>query len=401
MSEPYLVFGAPDIREEDIQEVVATLRSGWVGTGPKVARLEDMFREHTGAAHAVAISSCTAALHLSLIVAGLDPGDEVITTPLTFAATANAILHAGGRPVFQDVDRKTQNLDPRLVRSFLEEECFPDPDTGVPVNRTTQRRVRALVPVHMCGRPCEMEELIAIASEHRLLLVEDAAHALGAYYRGKPIGSFGDLTCFSLYVTKNVTTVEGGMVTTDDPELAARLKMYALHGLSADAWARYSDKGFSHYEVEVPGFKYNLTDLQASLGLHQFDRLEEIQSRRRTVWEQYDEAFADLPVHTPAAPAEDTRHAYHLYTLMVDPLECGTDRDSFQRRLHEMGIGTGVHYRAVHVHAYYRRTMKHSRGTFPEAEWITDRTVSIPLASNLDDHDVERVIAAVTQALGA
>jgi dTDP-4-amino-4,6-dideoxygalactose transaminase len=400
-SDPYLVFGAPDIREEDIQEVVATLRSGWVGTGPKVARLEDMFREYTGATHAVAVSSCTAALHLSLIVAGLDPGDEVITTPLTFAATANAILHAGGRPVFQDVDRRTQNLDPRLVRRFLEEDCLPDPETGIPVNRATKRRVRALVPVHMCGRPCEMEELIAIAREHRLFLVEDAAHALGAHYRGKPIGSIGDLSCFSLYVTKNVTTVEGGMVTTDDPEVAARLKTYALHGLSADAWARYSDQGFKHYEVEVPGFKYNLTDLQASLGLHQFDRLEEIQNRRRTLWERYDEAFANLPVHTPPPPAEDTRHAYHLYTLMVDPQESGVDRDTFQRRLHEKGIGSGVHYRALHVHSYYQKTMNHPPGSFPEAEWITDRTVSIPLGSNLADQDVERVITAVTEALGS
>ncbi len=401
MSEPYLVFGAPDIREEDVQEVLATLRSGWVGTGPRVARLEELFREHTGAPHAVAVASCTAALHLSLIVTGLDPGDEVITTPMTFAATANAILHAGGWPVFLDVDRRTQNLDPRLVRDFLERECSPDPRTGVPVHRSSGRHVRALLPVHLCGRPCEMGELASLAREFGLVLVEDAAHALGASYRGTPIGSIGDLTCFSLYVTKNVTTVEGGMITTADPDLAARLKMYALHGLSADAWARYSDRGFKHYEVEVPGFKYNLTDFQASLGLHQFDRFGEIQDRRKAIWEEYDRAFSGLPVHTPAPPADDTRHAYHLYTLMVDSGECGVDRDTFQQRLHERGIGTGVHYRAVHVHAYYRRIMGHPPGSFPEAEWITDRTLSIPLGSNLTDGAVARVIAAVHEALGA
>ena len=401
MNDRYLVFGAPDVREEDIEEVVATLRSGWIGTGPRVARFEEMFREYVGSRHAVAVNSCTAALHLSLLVAGVQAGDEVITSPMTFAATANAIVHAGGHPRFLDVRRETQNIDPDAVRRFLEEECTRDAATGTLLNRSTRRRVRALLPVHMCGRPCEMDELVTLASEYGLVLLEDAAHAVGAQHRGRPVGSIGDMTAFSFYVTKNVTTVEGGMVTTDDADLAARLKVLALHGMSADAWKRYSDEGFKHYEVVVPGFKSNLTDLQAALGLHQLARAEEVRRRRAEIWEAYDEAFGDLPVGLPTPEADGTRHARHLYTLMVDEARAGLTRDAFMTRLHAKGIGTGVHYRAVHLHPYYRELLALGEGAYPEAEWISERTVSIPLGSNLSEPDVARVISVVRQTLGA
>ena len=396
----YLIFGKPDLRESDIQEVLETLRSGWIGTGPRVARFEAQFRDYVGTRNAIAVSSCTAALHISLVASGIGPGDEVITTPLTFAATANAVIHAGAMPHFVDVDRQTQNIDPQKLRTFLETECVAERKTGVPLNQRTHRRVRALLPVHLAGRPCEMDALRDIADEYRLVLIEDAAHAVGARWREQSAGAIGDLGCFSFYVTKNVMTGEGGMITTDDDELAARLKIYALHGLSADAWKRFSDQGFKHYEVVVPGFKANMTDLQAALGIHQLARIEEMQTRREEVWARYDEALTDTGLGLPAAPAEGTRHARHLYTVMADAAACGTSRDDLQQKLHERGIGTGVHYRAVHLHEYYRREFGYARGNYPAAEWISDRTLSLPLSSWLTDDDVERVIKAVREILG-
>ncbi len=378
--QPYIVFGSPLIGEEEIAEVCATLRSGWIGTGPRVRRFEELFGQYVGAKHAVAINSCTAALHLSLLVSGVGPGDEVITTPMTFCATANAILHAGARPVFVDVDPETMNLDPAGVAAAV------------------TPRTRALVPVHLAGRPCPMDEIQALADRHGLLVIEDAAHCIEGRYRGRKIGSISPLTCFSFYVTKNMTTGEGGMVTTDDDELAARLKMYALHGMSADAWRRYSDKGFKHYQVVFPGFKYNMTDMQAALGLHQIGRLESQLRRRNEIWQRYDEAFADLPVRIPAPAEPDTVHARHLYTLRVPPNQ-GKRRDHVLQELHERGVGTGVHYTALHLHPYHRETFGFREGMFPHTESIGAATLSLPLSAKLADEEVERVIEAVCEVL--
>lgn len=381
MREDFLIFGRPQIGEEEIAEVVDTLRSGWIGTGPKVGAFEEAFRQYVGAEHAIAVSSCTAALHLSMIVSGVGPGDEVITTPMTFCATANAIIHTGAKPVFVDIDRETMNIDPDLIKAAI------------------TSATKAIIPVHFAGRPCDMEAICAIAEHHGLMVIEDAAHAIESRTPQAKVGSIGDLTCFSFYVTKNVVTAEGGMITTNRADWADRLKMYALHGMNRDAWKRYSDDGFKHYQVEYPGFKYNMTDIQASLGLHQLRKVEVNLRRRVELWTQYDEALADLPLRTPSRPAEGEVHALHLYTVLVDEEWGGIDRDALQQKLHQLNIGTGIHYVAVHLQPYYQQTWGYRRGDFPEAEYISDRTLSLPLGVNMSDGDGEDVVEALGQVL--
>jgi dTDP-4-amino-4,6-dideoxygalactose transaminase len=379
--EKYLVFGSPQLLEPEIEEVIATLRSCWIGTGPRVANFEKAFRAYAGAEHALAVHSCTAALHLGLIVAGIQPGDEVLVPSLTFAASANAVIHAGGRPVLCDVDRETMCLD-------VEDAA----------KRVTPR-TRAILPVHFAGRPCDMEAIRDLANAHGLKIIEDCAHAIETLYHGRHAGTLGDLGAFSFYVTKNVVTGEGGMVTTVNKEWADRIKTLALHGLSADAWKRFSDEGFKQYEVVAPGFKYNMMDLQAALGIHQLRRVEANLVRRQEIWARYDEAFADLPVFLPTPEEEGTRHARHLYTLLLEVERLKADRDEVQLALHKQQIGTGIHYKALHLHRYYRETFGYERGQLPNAEWISDRTLSLPLSPKLTDTDVDDVVFAVTRTL--
>jgi dTDP-4-amino-4,6-dideoxygalactose transaminase len=379
--EKYLIFGSPQLLQPEIDEVVATLRSCWIGTGPRVATFEKAFREYTGAGHAVAVSSCTAALHLAMVAIDLKPGDEVIVPSMTFAATANAVIHAGGRPVLADVDRKTMCLDPDDVR------------------RRITSRTRALIPVHFGGRACDMDALSEIGHRHGLTIIEDCAHAIEMLYRGRHAGTLGDLGAFSFYATKNVVTGEGGMLTTAKAAWAARIKTLALHGLDADAWKRFSDDGFKHYEVTEPGFKYNMTDMQGALGIHQLRRVEENLVRRQDIWARYDDAFADLPVFFPPPEEPGTRHARHLYTLLLDIDRLRVDRDEVQHSLHCQQIGTGIHYRALHLHQYYREAFGYQRGALPNAEWISDRTLSLPLSPKLTDEDVEDVVFAVRRTL--
>jgi dTDP-4-amino-4,6-dideoxygalactose transaminase len=376
--ERYLVFGAPALGEEEIAEVVATLRSGWIGTGPRVARFEEEFARYLGAPCAVAVASCTAALHLSLLASGVGPGDEVITTPMTFCATLNAILHAGARPVLADCDPATGNLDPARAA----ERIGP--------------RTRAIVPVHLAGRPCDSAALAELARRHALRVIADCAHAIEAWDApGRSVARSADLACFSFYATKNLTTAEGGMVVTRDPALAARVKTLALHGMSHDAWKRFSDEGYVHYEVREAGFKYNLTDLQAALGLHQLARIGENLRRREAIWRRYDEAFADLPLELPAPPDPRTRHARHLYQLRVERGRCPLSRDRFLAALHAEGIGAGVHYRSLTEHAFYRERLAVAPGELRCAEDVGRRTFSIPLSAALSDADVADVIEAV------
>ena len=377
----YLVFGAPRIEEPEIAEVVDSLRSGWLGTGPKVARFEQMFREYVGSDYALAVNSCTAGLHLSLLVADLKPGDEVITTPMTFAATVNTILHVGATPVLVDCDRETQLIDPQKIKEAI------------------TPKTRAIVPVHLCGRPCDMDAIGDIARRHDLVVIEDAAHAIETVYKGQKVGNISTLTNFSFYVTKNVVTGEGGMVTTNNPDFADKIKMYGLHGLSRDAWKRFSDDGYKHYQVIYPGFKYNMMDLQAAIGIHQLQRADEWLVRRNEIWQIYNQAFADLPIGLPALDEPDTVHGRHLYTLMVDEARCGISRDAFMNKMHQLNVGTGVHYVAVHLHPYYRETFGYEPSDFPNATWLSERTVSIPLSPKLTNGDVEDVITAVRQAL--
>jgi dTDP-4-amino-4,6-dideoxygalactose transaminase len=379
--ESYLVFGSPQLLEDEIDEVLETLRSAWIGTGPRVARFETAFRDYVGAEHALAVHSCTAALHLAMVALGIEPGEEVIVPAMTFASTANAVIHAGGRPVLADVDRETMCLTPDEVTRRLTE------------------RSRAVIPVHFAGRPCEIEAICSVAREHGLAVIEDCAHAIETLVGGRHAGTFGDFAAFSFYATKNVVTGEGGMVLTPDAERAARIKRLALHGLSADAWKRFSDEGFRHYEVVEPGFKYNMMDLQAALGIHQLARVEANLVKREAFWRRYDEAFADLPVFLPPPPAPGTRHARHLYTLILDVDRLDASRDHVMLELHRQNIGTGVHYRALHLHPYYRETFGYVPGDFPNAEWISERTISLPLSPKLTDDDVEDVIAAVTRSL--
>mgnify|MGYP001185746231 CR=1 FL=1 len=381
MRREYLTFGSPHIGEEEIAEVMETLRSGWIGTGPKVAAFEAAFADYVGVEHAIAVSSCTAALHLSMAVLGLGPGDEVITTPMTFCATAAAIVHAGATPVFADIDRETMNIDPARIEAAI------------------TPRTKAVLPVHFAGRPCQMDAILAIARRHGLAVIEDAAHAIETMTSAGKVGTVGDMTCFSFYATKNVVTAEGGMITTDRSEWADRLKTYALHGLNYDAWKRHSDEDYKHYQVVVPGFKYNMTDIQASLGIHQLRRVEDNLRCRDEIWARYDQAFAEGPLETPRPSVAGEVHARHLYTVLVDPGKVGMDRDELQRRLHEQKIGTGIHYVAVHLQPYYAQTWGFRRGDFPTAECVSDRTLSLPISVNMSDSDVEDVVAAVDRII--
>ncbi|MBG0775609.1 MAG: DegT/DnrJ/EryC1/StrS family aminotransferase [Desulfovibrionaceae bacterium] len=381
MREKFLVFGSPLIGEEEIQEVVDTLRSGWIGTGPRTARFEQEFKDYVGRNRAVAVGSCTAALHLSVLALGLAPGDEVITTPMTFCATVNAILHAGGTPVLADVDPETMNIDPARVA----EKITP--------------RTRAVMPVHFAGRPCDMDALMDLADAHHLDVIEDCAHAIESEYHGKKTGTFGTLGCYSFYVTKNVITGEGGMILTDNEEYADRLKVLALHGMSADAWKRFSDEGYKHYLVTEAGFKYNMTDMQAALGLHQLRRVEQNWLRRTEIWDTYDRELADLPLALPAPDAPDTRHAHHLYTVMVDETRTGISRDDFLQAMNKHKIGTGVHYLAMPEHPYYQQNLGWKPTDTPNATRIGRQTVSLPISAKLTDQDVADVIDAVRDVL--
>jgi len=379
--EKYLVYGAPRIEEPEINEVVDSMRSGWLGTGPKVAQFQENFAEYVGSDYAVALNSCTAGLHLAMLVASLNPGDEVITTPMTFCATVNTIIHAGATPILVDCDRDTMLIDPQRI----EDAITP--------------RTRAIVPVHMAGRPCNMDAITDIAQRHNLIVIEDAAHAIETVYKGKKVGSISRLTCFSFYVTKNIITGEGGMVTTNNPDFADKIKMYGLHGMSRDAWKRFSDDGYKHYQVVFPGFKYNMMDIQAAIGIHQLERVETGLQRRNEIWQVYNNAFAHLPVGLPAPDEPDTVHARHLYTIMIDEEKCGISRDAFINALHQMNIGTGVHYLGVHLHPYYVDRFGFKPEDYPNATWISERTVSLPLSPSLTNEDVEDVIGAVTKIL--
>lgn len=373
----FLVFGSPAVEEAEIDEVVASLRSGWLGTGPKVARFEGDFRHYKGAPHAVAVNSCTAALHLSLIASGVGPGDEVITTPMTFCATVNAIIHAGATPVLADVDPLTMNIDPAEVE------------------RRLTPRTKAILPVHFAGRACNMDALGAIAERHRLKIIEDCAHAIETEYHGRKTGTFGDFGCFSFYVTKNIITGEGGMVLCKREEDAARVKVLGLHGMSKDAWKRFSDSGYKHYQVVECGFKYNMMDLQAAIGIHQLKRIEPYWRRRCEIWKRYSEAFADLPIGLPAAEEPETRHARHLYTILVDEARTGIGRDAFLDAMTALKIGVGVHYLSIPEHPYYQKAFGWRPEGYPHAMRIGRQTVSLPLSPKLTDQDVGDVIEAV------
>jgi len=372
---------APCLGDEEFDEVLDTLRSGWLTMGPKTRRFEEAFARYVGAKHAIAVSSCTAGLHLALVAGGIGPGDEVITTPLTFCSTANVIVHQGATPVLADVNPDTMNIDRREIERLI------------------TPRTRALIPVHLAGQPCEMEEMEALAKEHGLLLIEDAAHATGAEYRGRKIGTFGDVTVFSFYATKNLTTGEGGMICTEDDDLAEKTRILRLHGISQDAWKRYSDKGSWYYEVQLPGYKYNMTDIQASLGLHQLARQEEFLRVRERYARVYTEAFADLPEIRAPFVKDHVRHAWHLYIVQLNLERLTIDRGQFIEALRGENVGTSVHFIPLHLHPFYQQEYGFKEGDYPVAEAAYEGIVSLPLYPRMTEEDVDDVVRAVKKVI--
>jgi dTDP-4-amino-4,6-dideoxygalactose transaminase len=372
----FLPFSPPDISEAEISAVVDTLRSGWLTTGPKTRQFEREFADYLGAPGALAVNSCTAALHLALLALDIGPGDEVITTPMTFSSTAHVIEHVGARLVLVDVVPDTLNLDPVRVEAAL------TPAT------------RALLPVHYAGQPVEMKPLLELAKAHDLSIVEDAAHALPASYQGQMIGTIGNLTAFSFYATKNLTTGEGGMLT-GDPALVERARTLSLHGMSRDAWKRYGQDGSWYYEVVAEGYKYNMTDIQAALGLVQLERLDVLQERRRAVVARYDAAFDRVEALQPPAVRRDVEPAWHLYVLRLHLDRLTIDRAGFIEQLAARNIGASVHFIPLHLHSFYRNKYNWAPDDFPVTYEEYQRLLSLPLNTTLTDDDVDDVIAAV------
>jgi dTDP-4-amino-4,6-dideoxygalactose transaminase len=372
---PRVGFAPPAIGRAEVAEVVATLESGWLSTGPRVHQFERAFAEYTGAAHAVAVNSGTAALHLSLLAAGVGSGDEVVTTPLTFCATANVIVHVGATPRFADIDPVTWNLSPAAAAEAV------------------TARTRAMIPVHYAGRPVDSAAFRQLAERRGAVLIEDAAHCIEGRSAGARIGVTADLTCFSFYATKNLTTGEGGMLTTAREDWAAFARVASLHGMSRGGWARSMDRS-PHYDVIMPGYKYNMMDLQAAIGLHQLAGIEERLRRREAIWRVYDDGLADLPLTRPVPVSQGDRHARHLYTVLVDP-ESGWTRDALAGALEAEGISTGVHFRALHLQPYYAERFRLRPGMFPVAEMVSERTLSLPLSSAMSNDQVERVVSVI------
>jgi len=383
MSEDFLPFSRPALSRAAIDEVVACLESGWITTGPRVKRFEQDLAAYLGAPHVLALSSATAGLHLVLLALDLQPGDEVITTPLTFAATLNTIVLAGGRPVLVDVDEHTFNIDVAQLAGAI------------------TPRTRAIMPVHFAGLPVDLDPLYALAEQHGLRVIEDAAHAIGTEYKGKRIGSFGDTQVFSFHPNKNMTTGEGGCVTTRDSALAEHVALLRFHGMDREAWNRFGKAGNQHYEIILPGLKYNMMDMQAALGIHQLAELDGFIKRRTELALRYQQQFAGWPqLQLPAAPAYAHCHAWHLYSPLINAPSAGMDRDAFMAGLKERNIGTGLHYRAVHLYPYYREHYGFKPGDFPNAEHIGECIVSLPLFPGLSDADQDRVIAAMADLFG-
>jgi len=380
--ESFLPFAPPLIGEEEINEVVDTLKSGWLTTGPKTRKFAEQFADYTAAPGALTVSSCTAALHLSLLALEIGPGDEVITTPLTFAASVNVIEHAGARPVLVDVEADTLNIDPQAVESAI------TPAT------------KAIIAVHYAGHPVELDALRDIASRHQLHLIEDAAHAIGAAWKGQPIGSGSNPACFSFYATKNLTTGEGGMLTGND-ELLERARTLSLHGMSREAWSRYAAGGKWAYDIVAPGFKYNMTDIQAALGIQQLKRFESMQQRRADIVARYQAAFATDPAIQTPVTRDHVTHAWHLYVIRLNEYELSIDRNTFIEEVNARNIGTSVHFIPIHIHSYYAQKYGWNPEDFPVALSNYSRMLSLPLSPRMTDQDVQDVIDAVSEVTAA
>ncbi|MGC9372347.1 MAG: DegT/DnrJ/EryC1/StrS family aminotransferase [Thermovirgaceae bacterium] len=380
MRKEFLPFARPQIGEDAIADVADSIRSGWLTTGPKTQRFEETFGAFVGSPYALAVNSGTAGLHLALIAFGIGQGDEVVTTPMTFAATINTIIMTGATPVLADIDRRTFNIDPEKLE------------------RAVTPRTKAVIPVHFAGRPCDMEAIESIAGRHGLIVIEDAAHALGARSHGKLVGAAkgqGHATVFSFHPTKNITTGEGGMVCTSEETAAEKVAMLRQHGMSKGAWNRYAVSGTPHYDIFFAGLKYNMLDIQAAIGNEQLPRLEGFNARRKEIAATYTRKLADCRgiILPPEVEPEDT-HSWHIFTPLVDIDTLGFTRDDFMSRMRRLNIGTALHYKPVHLFSFFKEKYNWKRGDFPEAEFVGDRIVTIPLFPAMSDADVADVIDA-------
>ena len=377
-------FGKPVIDEATIDAVAETLRSGWIGAGPQVERFEVAIADLAGSRFAVAVTSATAGLEVALRVAGIGPGDEVITSAFTFVATANAIIHTGATPVLVDVEPGTRNINPTAV------------------DKAISGRTRAVMPVHFAGLPCDMEAISSIADRHGLVVIDDAAHALGASVNGKPVGVTSALAVFSFGPSKNVTTIQGGAITTDEEEWAAAAATFCDQGLASSAWSRAGRGNLGGGGgAALPGHNYRMTDVAATIGLAGVKRFSTDHRRREAIWQRYDESFADLPLEVPAAPPAGTVHGRQYYSPLVDRDARDLDRDSVRQRLNDLGVGTGVHYLPVHHHPFYRNRLGVGPGDLPHSDDLWARTFTLPLSAHLTDEDVDHVIAAVRSVCAA
>jgi perosamine synthetase len=377
----FLPFAAPSIGPEEEAEVLDALRSGWLTSGPKVKQFEEEFAARVGTKHAVAVNSCTAALHLALEAVGVESGDEVLTTPMTFAATGEVIRYLGATPVLVDIDPVTMNIDPAALAAAAKKAWH----------------AKAIIPVHIGGLMCDMDAIGAVAKEHGLRVIEDAAHTFPSTYKGRMVGTISDVTCFSFYSTKTITTGEGGMATTADEDLAERMRMMSLHGISKNAWTRYTKSGSWQYEILSPGFKYNMPDLAAALGLAQLRKAETFHRRRIEIARRYNDAFSqirDLVETPPDAPSGDL-HSWHLYVLRLHLDRLTISRDDFVEELRAANIGTSVHFIPLHLHPYYRETYGYEPGDFPNAYQSYLRSISLPIYPKMTDADIDSVIDAV------
>jgi len=384
MRSTFLPFSTPTIEEAEINEVVDSLKSGWITTGPKVKRFEEAFKAYVGAPFAVPLTSATAGLHLTLLALGIKQGDEIITTPMTFASTVSMIILCGGRPVLADIEPGTLNIDVNRVR----EKITP--------------ATRAIIPVHFAGQACDMDPLFALAQEFGLTIIEDAAHAAGTEYKGKRIGSLDSISIFSFHPNKNITTGEGGMVCTPDENLAEEISLMKFHGMSREAWKRFAASGSPNYDILLPGFKYNMMDIQAAIGIHQLPKLDGFIDKRRDIAEFYNRELADLAeLALPAYAPYQQRHAWHLYTPLVKIEKLTIDRDRFMEELKKHNIGSGLHYKAIHHHAWYRQHMPVADSALPNASYASERILSLPLFPKMTDDDARDVVEAVKDVIRA
>ena len=381
-SSDFIHLTRPWIGDEEKREVLDTLNGMWLSRGPKVSQFEEAFRDYVGTPHAIAVSSCTAALHMAIVAAGVMEGDEVITSPITFPATTNAVIYERATPVLADVDRRTFNIDPEGIEERI------------------TSRTKAIIPVHMAGQPCEMDQIVDIAHRHNLVVIEDAAHAIGAKFDGEMIGSIGDAGAFSFYAGKNLCTGDGGMLTVrDDDEFAEFARLISLHGMTSTAWKRYSKEGAPKWELVYPGFKYNMTDIEASLGIHQLRKVERI-TELRTRWAQlYTERLVDVPELTLPYVAPNRRHAWHLYVVTLNLERLSVTRDRFMELLKAENIGTGIHFISVHRQPYYRARFGFKESDYPNAAWLSDRILSLPLFPQMTEEDVHTVVRAVKKVI--